>query len=135
MRYFFQYLVMVGAMFGVGGAHGTPAWSENHLSEAHIVQIADRFGLPPGYVSPGGSKEPLTAKEAGDNIVSGLKKRFDSAADPSSHLLTKSSALANGWGWAADHFQEIDRQGKGAVRFEDVLHFLGRRAAVRLPGA
>ena len=33
-------------------------------------------------------------------------------------------ALASGWGWAASHFSEIDRQNKGAVSFDDVLDYV-----------
>lgn len=91
----------------------------------------ERFARP--SISSSAASAPLTEKEAGATIMADLKKQFDAAADPSTHLLTKSRALASNWGWAADHFSEMDVQHVGAIRLEDVERYVKRRAAIRLP--
>ncbi|KVN29493.1 hypothetical protein WJ63_09190 [Burkholderia pyrrocinia] len=93
----------------------------------------ERFGRPP--ISSSAPRAPLTEKEAGDAIMVNLKKQFDAAANPSTRLLTKDDAVKSGWGWAADHFSEMDTQHKGAIRFEDIARYVRHRAAIRLPGA
>jgi hypothetical protein len=43
--------------------------------------------------------------------------------------LTRQQANAAGLGFVARHFDQIDRQKAGAVRFEDVKRFLIERGA------
>lgn len=97
----------------------------------HAGYAGERFGRPP--VSSSAPRAPLTEKEAGEAIMADLKKQYDAAADPQTRLLTKESAAKSGWGWAVDHFSEMDVQRKGAIRFEDVSRYIKRRAAIRLP--
>lgn len=105
------------------------AWS----GSGRMISVGDRLEDLPSSAGP--NLPRLTEKEAGNSITANLRKRFDAAADPSTHLMTKDAASRTGWGWAVDHFADMDPQGKGAIRFEDVLRYVGRRSVVKLPGA
>jgi len=43
--------------------------------------------------------------------------------------VTRQQANAAGLGFVARHFDEIDRQGSGTVRFDDVRRYLVERGA------
>lgn len=58
-----------------------------------------------------------------------LKQAFDAADVSGAGSLTRQQATAAGLGFVARHFDEIDRQRTGAVRFEDVKRYLVERGA------
>jgi hypothetical protein len=58
-----------------------------------------------------------------------LKAAFDAADVGHVGSLTRDQANASGLGFVAKHFDEIDRQKSGAVRFDDVKRFLISRGA------
>jgi hypothetical protein len=58
-----------------------------------------------------------------------LKSAFDAADVGHAGSLTREQASAAGLGFVARHFDEIDRQKAGAVRFDDVKRFLISRGA------
>jgi hypothetical protein len=58
-----------------------------------------------------------------------LKAAFDAADVARAGSLTREQANASGLGFVAKHFDEIDRQGSGVVRFDDVRRFLISRGA------
>jgi hypothetical protein len=58
-----------------------------------------------------------------------LKQAFDAADVSHTGSLTRQQANAAGLGFVAKHFDEIDRQKTGAVRFDDVKRFLVARGA------
>lgn len=58
-----------------------------------------------------------------------LKQAFDAADVNHTGSLTRQQASAAGFGFVARHFDEIDRQKTGAVRFDDVKRFLVARGA------
>jgi hypothetical protein len=58
---------------------------------------------------------------------------FEKAAGSPNNVLIKQAALDSGWGWAADHFDAIDRQKKGAVSLDDVLTDVSRTGRIALP--
>ena len=58
-----------------------------------------------------------------------LKKAFDAADVSHTGSLTRQQANAAGLGLVARHFDQIDRQKTGAVRFEDVRRYLIEQGA------
>jgi hypothetical protein len=58
-----------------------------------------------------------------------LKQDFDAADLSHTGSLTRQQARAAGLGFIAKHFDEIDRQKTGAVRFDDVKRYLVERGA------
>lgn len=58
-----------------------------------------------------------------------LRQTFDAADIDRSSTLTRAQANAAGLGYITRHFDEIDRQKAGAVRFDDVKRFLRERGA------
>jgi hypothetical protein len=58
-----------------------------------------------------------------------LKQAFDAADVSGAGSLTRQQATAAGLGFVARHFDEIDRQRTGAVRFDDVKRYLVERGA------
>ena len=58
-----------------------------------------------------------------------LKRAFDDADVGRTGSVTRQQADAAGLGFVARHFDEIDRQGRGAVRFDDVRRYLVERGA------
>jgi hypothetical protein len=58
-----------------------------------------------------------------------LKQGFDAADVSHSGALTRQQAAAAGLGFIAKHFDAIDRQKTGAVRFDDVKRYLVEQGA------
>lgn len=58
-----------------------------------------------------------------------LKQSFDAADVNRAGTLTREQAAAAGLGYIAQHFDEIDRQHAGVVRFDDVKRFMQSRGA------
>lgn len=58
-----------------------------------------------------------------------LRRAFDEADVGRTGSLTRQQASAAGLGFVARHFDEIDRQKRGAVRFDDVKRYLAERGA------
>jgi hypothetical protein len=106
--------------------------------------------LPPGFRDPGVPPElrpdaPAAARERAQAAMhatprtSGaalqaqvdrkLRESFD-AADVRHHgAITPDEARAGGFGFVANHFDEIDTRRAGEVRFEDLQRFLRERAS------
>ena len=57
-----------------------------------------------------------------------LRANFDAAAGPGG-TLTRAQAKAGGLGFVAQHFDAIDRAGRGTVSFDDYKRFLKERGA------
>ncbi|WP_155628475.1 hypothetical protein [Burkholderia territorii] len=95
-----------------------------------FVRVGEKFSRPP--IAPDSAPPATTKSNVADAITTDLKAKFKAAADPATHLLTKEGANKTGWGWAVDHFDEIDTERKGAVRYEDVIRYLNRRPVVPL---
>ena len=58
-----------------------------------------------------------------------LKKAFDAADVNRTGSLTRQQASAAGLGFVARHFDQIDRQKTGTVRFDDVKRYLIEQGA------
>jgi hypothetical protein len=83
--------------------------------------------VPPALRKPV-AVPPSQGAELRAQVERKLKTAFDAAAD-STGALTRPRASAAGLGLIAQHFDEIDRSGTGAIRFEDVKRFLQQRGA------
>lgn len=71
---------------------------------------------------------PVEGAELRAQVERKLKRDFDAAAG-SAGTLTRAQAKAAGLGLIAQHFDEIDQNKTGTVRFEDVKRFLKKRGA------
>ncbi|HET7033753.1 MAG TPA: EF-hand domain-containing protein [Casimicrobiaceae bacterium] len=58
-----------------------------------------------------------------------LRQAFDEADVAHTGSLTRDQARTSGLGFVARHFDEIDRQRRGAVRFDDVKRYMVERGA------
>jgi hypothetical protein len=72
---------------------------------------------------------PSEGAELRAQVERKLKRAFDEADVGGSGSLTRDQARAGGFGFVARHFDEIDRERRGAVRFEDVKRYLLERGA------
>ncbi|MEO6921788.1 MAG: EF-hand domain-containing protein [Collimonas sp.] len=118
--------VIAAAMFVPSTDAAEAAMSIPLAGEARLIKVGDMLPKPPPD-EPGTTRPELRGQALRNQAVANLKKRFDAAADPSTHLLTQAQAKSAGFGYVADHFQAIDRNGSGYVSFEDLLQYLKSR--------
>jgi hypothetical protein len=83
---------------------------------------------------PPESRKPSTAPPAEGaalraQVERKLKKAFDAADVAHTGSLTRQQASAAGLGFVARHFEQIDRQRNGAVRFDEVKRYLIEQGA------
>jgi hypothetical protein len=83
---------------------------------------------------PPAARTPSLAPPTRDAALRGqveqkLKAGFDAADTAHAGTLTREQAQAAHLGLIVRHFDEIDANGTGAVRFDDVKQFLKRRGA------
>lgn len=70
--------------------------------------------------------------EALDRLVAQkLRARFDAVDRAGTGVVTREQALVSKWPVLAEHFDEIDAQRQGTVRFDDVMRYLRKRRAAR----
>lgn len=93
---------------------------------ARLIKVGDMLPKPPPD-DPGTTRPELHGQALRNQAIANLRKRFDAAADPSTHLLSQAQAKTAGFGYVADHFKEIDRNGSGYVSFEDLVLYLKSR--------
>jgi hypothetical protein len=75
-----------------------------------------------------GPAQPATQGAALRALVEAkLRREFDAAA--ANGWLTRDQAAAAGLGFIAQHYEAIDRESRGAIRFEDYKRFLKARGA------
>jgi hypothetical protein len=84
--------------------------------------------VPPESRKPS-SAAPTEGAALRAQVEQKLKQAFDAADVDRTGSLTRQQANAAGLGFVAKHFDEIDRQKTGAVRFQDVKRFLVARGA------
>lgn len=95
-------------------------------TDAHAIRVGDMV-RPAPPAPPGTETVDPQGQALRDRVLSNLHRRFDAAADPRTHLLTQQAARQHGWGYIADHFQQIDRSGTGAISFDDFKAYLQSR--------
>lgn len=70
---------------------------------------------------------PAANAELKAQALAKLRQRFDAADSDRNGTLTQQEAGKAGLGYVEQHFQEIDRERKGAVTFAEVTAFLRLR--------
>ena len=104
------------------------------LALAWLVLAGSAFGQEPGwtdpYVPPHVKRVgPPPVETRGDALKAQVEKKlrdqFDAADAAKSGTLTRSQALAAGFGYVAENFDAIDTRRAGVVRFEDLKRHLG----------
>ncbi len=79
--------------------------------------------VPPAARNPS-TTPPTEGAALRAQVEAKLKQAFDAADVNHSGTLTRQQAAAAGLGFIAQHFDAIDRQKTGAVRFDDVKRYL-----------
>ncbi|MEQ5844258.1 hypothetical protein N0A02_32860 (plasmid) [Paraburkholderia acidicola] len=128
-------VLLIGSLAGPCSAWSAhepyAAFSQERARGAGLVKVGERLVRPPiALGNPSSDEERHTPAEINNEIEVDLKRRFAQAAEPSGQVMTKAGARRAAWGWAVDHFDEIDQQKKGAVRYEDIARFLSRNPIV-----
>ncbi|MEP7155374.1 MAG: EF-hand domain-containing protein [Betaproteobacteria bacterium] len=72
---------------------------------------------------------PTQGAELRAQVEAKLKDRFQMADTKSTGTLTREQAQAAGLGFVVKHFDQIDVQKTGAVKFDDIKVFLRERGA------
>jgi len=91
----------------------------------------ERLGFPPP--DPSGIKRPkMTADSVRQEFDQRLKNKFAAAAGPSGRL-TAQQAKDAGWGFIADHFDEIAGNNGDSVSLDEVRGFMAARSPLPKP--
>ena len=100
---------------------------------AEPIAVTTERPLRDPWVPPELRKPPAAAPTEGPalraQVERKLKAAFDAADRSHTGSLTREQASAAGLGFVAGHFEQIDRQRAGAVRFEDVKRYLIEQGA------
>ncbi|HTS20528.1 MAG TPA: EF-hand domain-containing protein [Casimicrobiaceae bacterium] len=84
--------------------------------------------LPPDARNPS-TAPPTQGAALREQVERKLKRDFDAADVSGTGTLTRAQASAAGLGYIARHFDQIDRNKSGVVRFDDVKRYLRERGA------
>jgi hypothetical protein len=112
-------LLLLGPVYIAAAADPPPASAQTPLLDPWV---------PPEARKP----SPATPTEGAalrDQVEHKLKQGFDAADVGHTGAITREQARAGGLGYIAMHFDEMDRQKTGYVRFDDVKRFLRDRGA------
>ena len=105
----------------------------SHVSAADPMSVTSQQPLRDPWVPPDARKPSTAPPTEGAalraQVERKLRQAFDAADVNHSGSLTRQQANAAGLGFVARHFDEIDRQKSGAVRFEDVKRYMVERGA------
>jgi hypothetical protein len=96
-----------------------------------LLRVSEELGTPPPD-APGVTPPEITPENMQRLFDADLRDRFDSATGANG-ILTAQAANDAGWGFAADHFTEIDRDHDGYATFSEVQTFFDARSP--LPAA
>lgn len=109
------------------------AAASQDVGAAEPMAVTIERPLRDPWVPPELRKAPAAAPTEGPalraQVERKLKAAFDAADRSRSGSLTREQANAAGLGFVAKHFEQIDRQRAGAVRFEDVKRYLIEQGA------
>ncbi|TXR51135.1 hypothetical protein [Phyllobacterium endophyticum] len=86
----------------------------------------ERMGFPPPD-PPGTVRPAMTAENIQKELEQRLNAQFEAAAGPSGKL-TAQKAKDAGWGFVADHFNEISKSGRSSVSLNDIRTFMSVRS-------
>ena len=113
------------------------------MTMPHVALAVDAVSMPPAstevpmldpWVPPAlrGKAAPASATQGAalrQQVEQKLKQGFDAADAKGLGTLTREQARAAGLGYVEKHFDEIDRRRTGAVRFDEIKHYLRERGA------
>ena len=103
------------------------AWAAEPIAVTMEQPLRDPW-VPPDARQPS-TTPPTEGAALRAQVERKLKRDFDAADLNHSGSLTREQAAAAGLGFIAQHFDEIDRQKTGAVRFDDVKRYLVEHGA------
>ena len=100
---------------------------------AHAGPFRDPGAPSPSTQDAAQSENRVRAASVGTTLQSDaerhLRASFDAADTAHQGMLSRAEAQAGGFGWIANHFDEIDVAHAGRVSFEDVKRYLQVRDA------
>jgi len=108
---------------------GVPCHAQDSVSPPAVMQqpLRDPW-VPPAARKPSAAP-PTQGAELRKQVEQKLKAGFDSADAARSGSVTLAQAKAANLGLVVRHFDEIDVNHTGAVRFDEVKNFLKNRGA------
>lgn len=93
--------------------------------------LADPW-LPPAVRASATAPAPQTRGAALQaQVLAKLERQFQAADTQRRGALTLDEARRAGWGFAVDNFAELDREGRGEIRLQDVQRMARERTAAR----
>ncbi|UGY08970.1 hypothetical protein [Phyllobacterium pellucidum] len=92
------------------------------------ASAGEKLGFPPPD-PPGTVRTPMTPQNIQKELDQRLKRQFEAAAGPSGRL-TAQQAKDAGWGFIADHFDEISRGNGDTVGLNEIQSFMDARSPV-----
>jgi hypothetical protein len=105
-------------------------WAVNAFAQAPVIRQGEMCDpcVPPSVAKsmPVG-RTPTQGTALRAEVEQRLRAPFDAAAREG--MLTREQARAAGLGHITANFDAIDREGRGAIRFEDYKRFLKERGA------
>jgi hypothetical protein len=104
-----------------------PAGAAEPMAAAAQQPLRDPW-VPPQARVPA-TTPPAEGSALRAEVERKLKRAFEDADVGRNGSLTRQQATAAGLGFVARHFDQIDRQRRGAVRFDDVKRYLVERGA------
>lgn len=99
-------------------------------TEPAVIETTRRGPWAPATLAPSASA-PLRGAALQAQAEAKLRSAFDAAAARHGGTLTRSQARSAGLGWVAQHFDRIDRDGRGSVGFADLQRYVRQRTPSR----
>jgi hypothetical protein len=95
------------------------------------LSAGERLGFPPAD-PPGTVRPAMTAETIQKQLDQQMQTRFEAAAGTSGKL-TAQQARDAGWGFVADHFDEITKGKRKTVGLADIQAFMSVRSPLAAP--
>ena len=111
----------------MGDRAGTRACGRADAGDIRATAARDAW-VPPDARKPF-TAAPTEGAALRAQVERKLRQAFDAADVSHTGSLTRPQASTAGLGFVARHFDEIDRQKSGAVRFDDVKRYMVERGA------
>jgi len=114
-----RFIALIAALWAAGAFAQSPVIRQGEMCDPCVPPSVAK-SMPVG-------RTPTQGAALRAEVEQRLRAPFDAAARDG--LLTREQALAAGLGHIATNFDAIDREGRGAIRFEDYKRFLKERGA------
>ncbi len=86
-------------------------------------QVVQGFVQPPPD-RPGTATPPPTLEQMVRMMKRDMRRYFDRAENPRSHLVSRRGARRAHWGYALEHFRAMDRRRDGELSFSEVWGYV-----------